>query len=672
MAIPFWSRRIRDRVFGAVFVVLVVLTAITITWVFRQGYAVHRLTRGVGDTWFLSADGRRWFRMDEHHQDVPLADIPLHLQQAFIAVEDHRFYRHPGVDPIALGRAIFRNLRASGTVEGGSTLTQQLARTLFLSTRRSYGRKAREAALAVMIDAQLSKTQVLELYLNRIYLSAGVYGVETMARHLFGKAAKQLTLAESALIAGLARSPAGLSPWTNLDGAIARSHVVLARMRQEGFITAGQEETARHARLRIRPYPGSADARAGYAKEFLRQRFRDEFGGDHPPDWDVRTTFVQGLQSIAEKAVAEGLRRTGRPELQAALVALDPKTGDILALVGGRDFRQSQFNRAARSRRQPGSAFKPLLYAAALENGYSPVSMLEGLANIAPQGPEEWAPRNANGETPDALTLRAALLESNNRAATMLQQKLGSRPVLRLASNAGLRDLPDVPSLSLGTGLVTPLDMTAAFAAFANGGLGVRPRGIVRVTDADGVAVFEDAGTAERILSPETAYQMVSMLADVIDHGTGSAARQWGIRTPIGGKTGTTNDFKDAWFVGFSSSVVAGVWVGFDQPQTIAKDAYGSRYALPIWSDFMRQALQSRPGSEFEPPATLRDEPLCRISYLKPVEGCPTYTEYFKKDDHVPGRLCPIHQGTVKQRVRRAVEGFLSGLGKRVGRIFSR
>ena len=672
MAIPFWSRRVRDRIFAAVFVVLVVLTAITLTWVFRQGYAVHRLTRGVGDTWFLTADGRRWFRMDEHHQDVPLADIPLHLQQAFIAVEDHRFYRHPGVDPIALGRAIFRNLRASGTVEGGSTLTQQLARTLFLSTRRSYGRKAREAALAVMIDAQLSKTQVLELYLNRIYLSAGVYGVETMARHLFGKPAKQLTLAESALIAGLARSPAGLSPWTNLEGAVARSHVVLARMRQEGFITAGQEETAKYARLRIRPYPGSVDPRAGYAKEFLRQRFREEFGGDHPPDWDVRTTFVQGLQSIAERAVSEGLRRTGRPELQAALVALDPKTGDILALVGGRDFRQSQFNRATRSRRQPGSAFKPLLYAAALENGYSPVSMLEGLANIAPQGPEEWAPRNANGETPDALTLRAALLESNNRAATMLQQKLGSRPVLRLASNAGLRDLPDVPSLSLGTGLVTPLEMTAAFAAFANGGMQVRPRGIVRVTDADGVAVFEDAGTTERILSPETAYQMLSMLADVIDHGTGSGVRQWGIRTAIGGKTGTTNDFKDAWFVGFSSSIVAGVWVGFDQPRTIAKDAYGSRYALPIWSDFMRQALQSRPGSDFEPPATLRDEPLCRSSYLKPVEGCPIYTEYFKKDDHVPGRLCPIHQGTVKQRVRRAVEGLLSGLGKRIGRIFSR
>ena len=250
-----WSRRLRDRVFGAIFVALVIMTAVVMTWVFRQGYAVHRLTRGVGDTWFLSADGRRWFRMDEHHQDVPLSQIPVHLQNAFIAVEDHRFYSHPGVDPIALGRAVVRNVRASGTVEGGSTLTQQLARTLFLSNKRSYGRKAREAVLAVMIDAHLSKTQVLELYLNRIYLSAGVYGVETMSRHLFGKPAKQLTLAESALIAGLAKSPAGLSPWTNLDGAVARSHVVLSRMRQQGFIDAGQEETATHARLRIRPIP---------------------------------------------------------------------------------------------------------------------------------------------------------------------------------------------------------------------------------------------------------------------------------------------------------------------------------------------------------------------------------------------------------------------------------
>jgi 1A family penicillin-binding protein len=668
--VRYWSRTVRDRLFGIVFVALVAGTVVSLTWLLKQAYAVHQLTRGVGDTWFLSADGKRWFRMDEHHLDVPLADVPTHLQHAFVAVEDHRFFNHPGVDPIGLARAVVHNLRSDDGVEGGSTLTQQLARTLFLSNKKTYGRKLREALLALMIDARLSKAQVLELYLNRIYLSAGVYGVETMSRHLFGKPAKRLTLAESALIAGLARAPSTLSPWTNLDGAVARSHVVLTRMREEGFITVGEEASAKHARLTIRPYPGADSPRAGYAKEFLRQRFRDQFGGDHPPDWDVRTTFVQELQAIGERVVGDGLRRFNQPDLQAALVALDPATGDMLALVGGRDFRQSQFNRATRSRRQPGSAFKPLLFAAALEKGLSPVDVLDGLATIAPLGPEEWAPRNASGEMPDALTLRAALLESNNRAASALQQRIGSGPVLRLASDAGLRDLPDVPSLSLGTGLVTPLDLTAAFATFPNGGFAVRPRGIVRVTDADGLAVFQSPVSKTPVLTPETAFQMVSMLEDVVERGTGSAARGWGVRGQVGGKSGTTDDFKDAWFVGFSSSMVVGVWVGYDQPKSIARDAYGSRYALPIWSDFMRQAERFRRSGEMAPPPTLRDEPLCRISYLRPVESCPLYTEYFKEGDHVPGRLCTVHQGSVKQRVQRAVEGFLSGLGRKLGRIF--
>jgi len=663
-------KRRRDRIAAVIFGALVVFTAVALTWTLKQAWAVYKLRRGVGDTWFLAADGSRWFRMDEHRRDVPLADIPADLQHAFVAVEDHRFFLHPGVDPIALGRAVFRNLRSSGSVEGGSTLTQQLARTLFLSNRKSYGRKAREAVLAVMIDSQLSKQQILELYLNRIYLSAGVYGVETMSQHLFRRPAKSLNLAESALIAGLARAPSTLSPWTNLEGALARSHVVLARMRQEGFITEAQERAAKATPIRIAPYPGAADPRGGYAKEFLRQQFRDRFGGDHPPDWDVRTTFVPELQEAGERAVAEGLRRFNDPQLQAALVAIDPANGDILALVGGRDFRLSQFNRAARSRRQPGSAFKPLVYAAALDHGFSPVTVLEGLANIRPQGPDEWAPRNARGDTPDALTLRAALIESNNRAATALQQRLGSRPVLRLAADAGLDDLPDVPSLALGTGEVTPLDLTAAFAMFPNGGFAVRPRAILRVVDADGGSAFDNPPQTERVLSQQSAYQMVSMLEDAMTRGTGAAARGWGIRFPAGGKTGTTNDFKDAWFVGFSSSVVVGVWVGFDQPKTIGGDAYGSRYALPIWSDYMRRAAGRRPPKPFEKPSGLREEQLCLVSYLVPVEGCQVYTEYFKEADDVPTRLCPIHRGTIKQRVKRAFEGLVSGIGRKIRGIF--
>ncbi|MEP6594070.1 MAG: transglycosylase domain-containing protein, partial [Acidobacteriota bacterium] len=368
--------RVRDRIAAVIFGLLVVSSAVALTWTLREAWAVHKLQRGVGDTWFMAADGRQWFRLDEQRMDVPLSEIPLNLQNAFVAVEDHRFFHHPGVDPIALGRAVLRDLRSSGRVEGGSTLTQQLARTLFLSNRKSYGRKIREAALALMIDADLSKQQVLELYLNRIYLSAGVYGVETMSRHLFRRPAKTLSLAECALIAGLARSPAGLSPWTNLPGALERSHVVLTRMREEGFITPAQEREARAAPIRIAPFPRPAEPRAGYAKEFLRQQFREIFGGDHPPDWNVRTTFDPALQEAAESAVTDGLRRFGDPDLQAALVALNPRNGDILALVGGRDFRTSQFNRATRSRRQPGSAFKPLLFAAALEHGFSPVSVL--------------------------------------------------------------------------------------------------------------------------------------------------------------------------------------------------------------------------------------------------------------------------------------------------------
>jgi penicillin-binding protein 1A len=380
---------------------------------------------------------------------------------------------------------------------------------------------------------------------------------------------------------------------------------------------------------------------------------------------------VPELQEAAERAVDNGLRHLGNHNLQAALVAVDPRTGDILAMVGGRDFRESQFNRAWRSRRQPGSAFKPFLYAAALSHGYSPVSVLEGLASMAPQGPEEWAPRNAKGEMDDALTLRAALIESNNRAAATLQQKIGSRPVLRLASDVGLHDLPDVPSLSLGTGLVTPLDLTAAYSAFPNGGYAVRPRGIARVIDADGGVAFDNPVNEERVINEPVAFQMVSMLEDVVDRGTGSPARTtYGVRFPVAGKTGTTDEFKDAWFVGFTNNVVAGVWVGEDQPRSIGREGYGARYALPVWSDFIKAAARTRGADAFEAPDGLQEVQLCKVSYLKPVDTCPVYTEYFKEGDQIPTRLCPIHQGTVKQDLRRAVQGFFSGLGKKLKGIF--
>jgi 1A family penicillin-binding protein len=662
---------VRQRIIASLYLCLVGVTALVVVWSMRQGWAVYKLRRGVGDTWFYSADGRPWFRMDEQRRDVSLDEIAPDMQNAVIAVEDHRFYHHFGIDPIGLGRAVYRDVRGADRWEGGSTLTQQLARTLFLSNKRTPARKAQEAIIALLLEQELSKKQILELYLNRIYLSGGVYGVETMSQNLFGKSSSRLTLAEASLIAGLIRAPSALSPWTNYDGALDRRRVVLQRMREEGFVTAAQENAAGAVRPRIRPYPGATESRHGYAKEFLRQQFRDRFGGDHPPDWTVRTTFVPDLQDAAERAVENGLRRLGKPDLQAALVAIDPATGDILAMVGGRDFRQSQFNRAWRSRRQPGSAFKPFLFAAALSHGYSPVSTLDGLLSIPPQGPEEWSPRNATDEQDESLTLRAALLESNNRAAALLQQRIGSKPVLSLASDVGLHDLPDVPSLSLGTGVVTPLELTAAYAAFPNGGFAVRPRAITQVSDADGGVAFDNPARQDRVISDAVAFQMVSMMQDVLDRGTGATARTtYGVRFPSAGKTGTTDDFKDAWFVGFTTSTVVGVWVGEDQPATIGREAYGARYALPIWSEFIKASTRRRPAREFIPASEMQEVTLCRVSYLKPVEECPTYTEYFKQGDSVPSRLCPIHKGSVKQQIRRAVQGFFVGLGRKLKGIF--
>lgn len=668
------TSRNQRRIGAVLFVVLGVAGLYSAAWVVRYGWSIRKLTGGVGDMTFYDRSGNPWFRMDEERRDVPLSRIATNLQHAVVAVEDHRFYRHPGIDPLALGRAVVRDLAGGGVVEGGSTLTQQLARTLFLSNQRTWGRKIREAGIALLLESELTKNQILELYLNRIYISAGHYGVEKMSRDLFGKSAKDVTLTEAALIAGLIRAPGALSPWTNLDGAIRRSHVVLARMRQEGFITAEQEAQARRARPRVRPYPAAQNARAGYAKEYLRQQFRNHFGGDHPPDWRIETTFDPELQDIGERAVQQGLRRASRrQDLQAALVAIDPATGDVLALVGGRDFSLTQFNRAVRSRRQPGSAFKPFVYAAALEQGYSPVSVLQGLSRIPPQGPDEWSPRNArDDENADELTLRAALIESDNRAATAMQRRIGAKPVLKLASSLGMQKLPEVPSLALGSGEVTPLELTTAFAVFVNNGYRVRPRTIKRVLDADGGTALQNDVDEERVLEPTVAFQMQSMLRDVVDRGTASAARELGVYFPAGGKTGTTDDFRDAWFVGFSSALAVGVWVGFDQPATIAQNAYGARYALPIWAEFMRRAARRYPPREFDRPAGLKEEQLCSVSYLRPVDGCPLYTEYFKEGDAVPSKLCPLHEGSLRQRARRAVQEVLSEVGRAIRGIFRR
>ncbi len=666
----FLQSRIGRWIFLAFAASLIVAVALSGYWSIRHAWAIYKLNRGVGDTVFYDADDRPWFRLDEQRQDVTFDRISTYFKDAVIAVEDHRYYLHPGVDPIGLSRAVLHNLRGEAR-QGGSTITQQLARTLFLSNTRTYGRKAKEAVLSVMLEILLSKREILQLYMNRVYLGSGIYGVEAMSRRTFGKPASDLTLGEAALLAGVIRAPASYSPWNRLDHARARSFIVLRRMREEGKITAAQEQSARRERLRVRPASSPANGRHRYAKEFLRQQFREIVGDDHPPDWKVRTSFVPEVQDAAEIAVRNGLRRLGVPGLQAALVAIEPQTGNLLAIVGGSDFQTTPFNRAARGRRQPGSAFKPFVYATALESGLSPVSTLTGLQQVAVQAPEGvWIPRDDRAKTHDTMTLREALLESSNAAAVMLQQRVGARPVIQLARQLGVTNQPDVPSLALGSGLVTPLELTAAYAVFPGMGYRVKPRGLIAVEDANGDEVEYVHMEREQVLSEQVAYQMVSMLQDVTRRGTAASLQRQGLPMELAGKTGTTNDSHDAWFVGFSSSVVAGVWIGFDDPQTIRSDASGSRMALPIWADFMRRTAKRLPAEPFAKPSRLRTEIMCSVSYHRALDGCPGYVEYFKPGDDIPTQLCELHPGSLKQRAERALRGILGAIGEEIRGIF--
>jgi 1A family penicillin-binding protein len=665
-----------SRVGRGIFVISAIALAVIVLsgggWTVRHAWAVYRLNRGVGDTVFYDADGRAWFGLDEQRQDVGYDQISKFFRDAVIAVEDHRYYLHPGVDPIGLTRAAVNNARSDGgRTQGGSTITQQLARTLFLSNTRTYGRKAKEGVLSMMLELFLTKREILQLYMNRIYLGGGIYGVETMSRRAFGKPASDLSLAEAALLAGVIRAPASYSPWNHPEEARHRSLVVLRRMREEGKITREQELAARRERVEIRSAGPQPNARHGYAKEFLRQQFRDLVGDDNPPDWKVRTTLVSEAQDAAEAAVRSGLARLGIPGVQAALVAMDPKTGNILALVGGSDFRKTPFNRAVRGHRQPGSAFKPFVYAAALEKGLSPVSTISGLQQVAIHAPEGvWIPRDDRAKTHDTMTLREALLGSSNAAAVLLQQQVGARPVLQLARDLGVTDQPDVPSLALGSGLVTPLELTAAYGVFPGKGFRAQPRGVAQIEDADGSVVERVPVEREQVLSPQVAFQMVTMLQDVTDRGTAASVHRHNLPMAVAGKTGTTNESHDAWFVGFSSSIVVGVWIGFDDPRTIRGDASGSRVALPIWVDFMRRTARRFPGHSFERPPGLHTEVMCQVSYHRALDGCPSYVEYFKPGDDVPSQLCELHSGSLRQRAERALRELLREIGSEIESIF--
>ena len=549
----------------------------------------------------------------EHRIEVPLADVSPHLIRAVVAVEDRRFFDHEGFDPVRILGSTVAVLRAGRAVQGGSTITQQLARQS-LGREKTLRRKLKELLIAIELERHYTKQEILELYLNKVYFGDGLYGAEAAARGYFGKRAAEVTIAEAALLAGLLQAPSAYAPTVNPEKAQARRAVVLHAMVDTKAISAAEYEHAARAPLRLRDNLRGHEPYGAYFKEEVRRQLVQQFGWQRVSEGGlhVYTTIDMAKQRAAETAVAQSLRAIDRtlvraraprraaasepvPEsndsLQAALVAIDPETGAVQVLVGGREFAQSPYNRATQAHRQPGSAFKPFVYAAALEAGYRPDDEIDRLDEPLQLTQAVWSPDDEH-VSESSLTLREALRVSSNRAAVRLLDEVGLQRTLDMAGAFGFERLPNVPSVALGSGEVTLNAMTAAFAAFANGGLVSRPFLIRRVLDHDGAVLFDQHEPARRAISPETAYRMADMLADVIDFGTGSVARRLGFDLPAGGKTGTTNDFRDAWFIGFTPTLVAGVWVGYDQPRTIRANGYASAVAVPLWTQFMKMATR--------------------------------------------------------------------------------
>jgi penicillin-binding protein 1A len=632
--------------------------------------SLSRVTEMARSSVFYDHKGQPAFTISKEQRfEVPLEEISPNLRNAVLAIEDQRFYDHRGIDLVRVGGAALANLRQGRRAEGASTITQQLARLSFLTLDKTYTRKVQEVMWAALLEAEYSKDQILELYLNKVYFGNGLYGAEAASLGYFGKHASELDVAEAALLAGLVKAPSSYAPTTDMARATARRAVVLNQMREMGVIDAETAKAAKSEKVVIHDSLRREEPYGRYFKEHVRRELIARFGEDRVYEGGLRvfTTLDLDMQRVAEAEVQKLLadldkRRGKRAEtnpakLQAALLALDPQTGEVRAMVGGRDFVESSYNRATLARRQPGSAFKPFVYAAALEDGYSPASLISDL-NRPTNTPEgDWVPEDEHSSA-DAMTMRAALKTSSNRAAVRMIEDVGIREAVNYAERIGVGKIPAVPSAALGAGEVTLESMTAAYSVFAAGGVRREPVYITRIEDMNGKVLFSAQPDSEQVVSPQTAFLINEMLADVVDHGTAYKARQLGFRLPAAGKTGTTNDYRDAWFVGYTPRLVAGVWVGFDQPQTIMRNGYAGEIAVPLWAAFMRQSTKGDPDDWYKTPSGIVSANVCRLSGKRPAAGCygsyvlasdgtyttssSVYTEYFAKGS-VPEETCPLH-----------------------------
>ena len=521
-------------------------------------------------------------------QMVRVEDLPDYVPNAFIAIEDRRFRSHLGVDPVGLARAAFQNMMSGHVVQGGSTITQQLAKNLFLSPGRTFDRKMQEAMLALYLERRYSKNQILTLYLNRVYFGAGVYGIEAAAEKFFGKHASELGLTEAAIIAGSVKAPARYNPFSDTDAGLARAQVVLRAMQSAGFIDANTRALAEATRPRIIRANGTPGS--GWFADWVMAHLEEVIGETSQPVI-VETGFDLETQALAEQAIARGLTAEGEQfhAGQAALVAMTPD-GAIRAMVGGRSYGGSGFNRAADAVRQPGSAFKPFVYLTALEHGHSP----DETVNDGPVDIHGWRPTDFEGHFRGKVPLIEAFAESSNSVAAQLTEEVGAKAVAGTARRLGIASpLAEVSSLALGTSGVTPLELTGAYAPFANGGNGVVPFGVLKVKTRSGRILYQrkppGIGT---VMGVNDNMQMTRMMLEVTATGTGKAARLE--ERPTAGKTGTTQDFRDAWFVGFTADLVCGVWIGNDNNAPMKK-ATGGTLPAHIFHAFMTEAEQGLP-----------------------------------------------------------------------------
>jgi penicillin-binding protein 1A len=579
----------------------------------------------------------------EKREPVSLEAIPRFLKDALVATEDRKFYKHSGVDLKGIARAIIKDIKAGEFVEGASTITQQLSKTLFLTPRKTLVRKIKEAILAFQLERRYTKDEILELYLNQVYFGSGAYGVQSAAKIFFGKPVEELSLAECALVAGMPKSPSRYSPLVNPDLAIKRRNIVLKQMHETDIISEPAYQQAIKEQLYTKGRKFMR-AKAPYFVEYVKKILENELGSTrlYKGGLTVFTTLDFRLQLAAENAVSDGLaalvermqqRQIADLNPQGALISIDLSSGGILSMVGGKDFYANRFNRATMALRQPGSAFKPFVYAYAIEKGFAQNKKILDAPVVykGAQDGKDWKPENFSLDYKGEMTLRRALAISQNIPAVRLLEMLGPYAVAQFAHQLGIKSpLASDLSLALGSSEVTLMDLTSAYSTFPNKGEKIKPLGVLEVVDRQGRVVWREKPQKRLVMSRAGAAIVTNMLEGVINEGTGRKARMLG--RAVAGKTGTTNDYKDALFIGFSPSIITGVWVGRDRGGSLGQKETGARAALPIWIDFMSAAFQKKSHQYFDIPddiSQIRMDPI--TGKAQPQDSKKAVVALFKK-----------------------------------------